>query len=407
MQQQLDAWEQDFTAFHARFGHVFRRSEPREQCCKYLRGLLAKVERKNCWQLAETLGEATPDATQRMLYQAQWDADAARDILQDFVAERFGDAHGIAIVDETGFVKKGTRSVGVQRQYSGTAGKIENCQVGVFLSYVSPRGHALVDRRLYLPQEWCQDRERRQQARVPEDIEFRTKPQLALQMVQQARQRGVPMRWIAGDEVYGEAGYFRQKVAQERLWYVLAVSVSTPVWRRRPPLAPRGHPARGGAHTRVRLAPEAPPTTTVGQVVAGWPQSRWRRLEVAQGEKGPRVYDWAAQRVVETQQGAPGQQVWLLARRSVSDASDIAYYLSNAPGRIPLSTLAQVASARWSIEQCFEEAKGQTGLDQYEVRYWHSWHRHITLSMMAHAWLASVRSALGGKKGPCTTSWPK
>lgn len=407
MQQQLDAWEGDFTAFHARFAQLFGRSEPREQCRKYMRGLMARVERKNCWQLAETVGEATPDATQRILYHARWDADAARDILQQFVAERCGDADGIGIVDETGFVKKGTRSVGVQRQYSGTAGKIENCQVGVFLSYVSPTGHALLDRRLYLPQGWCQDRERRRRARVPEQIEFRTKPQLALEMVQQARHRGVPMRWIAGDEVYGEAGYFRRTVAQEGLWYVLAVSISTPVWRRRPPLEPPRRHTGGRPRTTVRVASDAPRPTTVGQVVAGWPQSRWRRVQVAQGEKGPRVYDWATQRVVESQKAVPGQQVWLLARRSVRDTSDIAYYLSNAPARTALTTLAHVASARWRIEQCFEEAKGETGLDQYEVRYWHSWHRHITLSMMAHAWLASVRSSMGAKRGPCTMTWPK
>lgn len=405
-QQQLDNWEQDFAAFHARFAHLFARSEPRQQCRKYLRGLMAKVERKNCWQLAETVGDATPDSTQRILYQARWDADAARDILQQFIVESLGDADGIAVVDETSFVKKGTRSVGVKRQYSGTVGKIENCQVGVFLSYVSDKGHGLLDRRLYLPQDWCQDQERRQKAQVPDEIQFRTKQQLALQMVQQARRRGVPMRWVAGDEIYGDAGHFRREVAQEGLWYVLAVSVSTPVWRRRPRLhEPRRHTG-GRPRKKLRLAPDAPPTTTVGQVAAGWPQSRWRRLQVAPGEKGPRVYDWAAQRVVESQKRLPGKRVWLLARRSVTDPCEIAYYLSNAPAGTALTTLAYVASARWSIEQCFEEAKGHTGLDHYEVRSWHSWYRHITLSMMAHAWLASVRSTMGGKRGPYRMSSP-
>jgi SRSO17 transposase len=406
MELQLDDWEASFDAFHARFAHLFGRREPREQSRKYLRGLMGRVERKNCWQLAEAVGDARPDSLQRMLYECPWDEEVARDILQQFVVEIFGDPQGIAVVDETGFVKKGRCSVGVQRQYSGTAGKIENCQVGVFLSYATAQGQSFLDRRLYLPEDWCEDRSRRQKAGVPEAVEFRTKPQLALEMVRHAGEQGVPLRWVTGDEIYGEAGYFRQGVAAQGLWYVLAVSVSTPVWRQRPRVQEPGRDTGGRPRTRARLAPGAGPTTSVRAVVASWAPSRWQRLEVAAGEKGPRLYDWAAQRVVETQAGLPGATVWLLARRSVSDPNEIAYYLSNAPANTPLAKLAHVASARWAIEQCFEQAKGETGLDHYQVRSWHSWHRHITLSMMAHAWLASVRSRSEGKRGPWTLTWP-
>lgn len=407
MPEQLDTWREEFAAFHARFAGLFARKETRDGCRHYVRGLLAKVARKNCWQLAEQTGAARPDATQRLLYQAQWDAEAARDILQDYVCERLGDEGAIGVVDETGFVKKGRRSVGVKRQYSGTAGKIENCQIGVFLSYVTPRGHAFLDRRLYLPQDWCQDQSRREAAHVPPEVEFRTKPQLALEMLTHAWERGVPMQWVVGDEVYGDAGYFRKAVSGHRRLYVLAVSKSTPVWLRRPRIEAPGPGAVGRPRTKPRLAPSAPAATPVGELVAAWPADRWQRLQGAEGEKGPLIYDWGCQRVVESQEGLPGQRVWLLARRSVTDPTQIAYYLSNAPVSTPLLKLGQVASLRWSIEQCFEEAKGETGLDEYEVRCFQSWYRHVTLSIMAHAWLAAMSSQAGEKKGPWTVASPK
>jgi len=397
-------WQAEFEAFHARFGGLFGRSEPRALCGAYVRGLMAKVSRKNCWQLAEETGQALPDALQRLLYRTEWDAEAARDLVQDFVVEQFGEADGIGVVDETGFLKSGRRSVGVKRQYTGTAGKIENCQVGVFLSYASRRGHAFLDRRLYLPEDWCEDAARRAKAYVPEATGFRTKPQLALAMLHHAWERGVPMRWVVGDEVYGNAAYFRQGVSDHQRQYVLTVSADTPVWRDRPAVTPVQRTASGRLRRKARIAVEAPTATSVGEVAAGWPADRWERLTVAEGEKGPITYDWARQRVVESREGLSGETVWLLARRSTKEPGEMAYYLSNASVETPLLTLAQVAAARWTIEQCFQEAKGEAGLDEYEVRTWHSWHRHITLVMMAHAWLASVRRQAGEKGGtgrPC------
>ena len=404
--EELDEWGTDFLQFCPRFADVFRRKEPRAQAAKYLRGLMASVPRKNSWQVAEVIGDRTPDATQRLLYQAQWSADAARDRLLEFTIEVFGEEDGIGVVDETGFIKRGNHSVGVKRQYSGTAGKIENCQIGTFLSYATTKGHVFLDRRLYLPEEWCNDSERREQAKVPADVIFQTKPEQAMAMLVHAWQAGVPMRWIAGDEVYGDSTALRDLIACHKRWYVLAVRTPAAVWTDRPQVVEPEPQERGRPRTKVRLAEGAPSATTVKEVVAGWPESRWQRRSVAEGEKGLITYDWACQRIVESRDGLPGPDAWLIARRSLSDPTDIAHYLSNAPVDTPLLKLAQVASTRYTVEQCIEEAKGETGLDEYEVRYWYSWHRHITLSMMAHAWLASVRYKATEKKGGLSPSWP-
>jgi SRSO17 transposase len=380
--EELEEWRDDFIAFHARFAPLFHRREPREQCAKYLRGLLATVERKSSWQLAEVMGDGTPDRMQRLLYQDQWDADAARDILQALVQETFGEQEGIGVVDESGFLKKGTRSVGVKRQYSGTAGKVENCQIGTFLSYATSRGHVFLDRRLYLPEEWSADQARRAQAKVPEEVRFQTKPEQAAEMLEHAWAQGMPMRWVAGDEVYGESEAFRDTIRAHQRGYVLAVRSNTQVWVRH----------------AVGVSP-AGSLRPVAEVVMGWAEKEWQRLAVAEGEKGPRLYDWACQRVLESRDGYFGPAAWLLARRSLSAGQETAYYLAHAPADTPLLTLAQVASTRYTVEQCIEEAKGEAGLDEYQVRYWHSWYRHITLSMMAHAWLAFVRAKAQGKKG--------
>ena len=399
--EELDKWANDFEAFHARFAGLFVRSEPREQAAKYMRGLMSSIKRKNGWQIAEAIGDKVPDPTQRLLYKAKWDADEARDELQRFVVETLGEEEGIGIVDETGFLKKGTKSVGVKRQYTGTAGKVENCQVGVFLAYATPKGQALLDRRLYLPREWCEDGERRAEAKIPEGIEFQTKPEQAVEMLEHAWEQGVPIRWVTGDEVYGDSTKVREAIkGEEGHYYVLAVSSNTPVWRERPAVESPTEDAEGRPHTKPRLANDAPPPTTVAAVVAEWPEGQWSRLTVAEGEKGPRIYDWAYARIVESRDGLPGPDAWLLARRSLSDPTDIAYYLSNAPVDTPLLKLAQIASTRYVIEQLIEESKGETGLDEYEVRHWHSWYRHITLSMMALAWLVSLRCKEAEKGAP-------
>lgn len=396
---ELEKWADEFARFHQRFADLFGRSEGREQAAKYVQGLLSPIERKNGWQVAEALGDRTPDAMQRLLYSTQWDADGARDELQRFVVEAFGDPEGIGVVDETGFLKKGTKSAGVQRQYSGTAGKCENCQVGVFLSYATVHGHTFLDRELYLPESWSTDRERCQAAKIPPTVGFASKTTLARQMLERAWAMGVPMRWVTGDEVYGAAADLRQAVAQHDRWYVFAVRNHTTIWLTRPPVGIPTWQGQGRPPTRTKVLADAPQPLPVVAVVAAWPASRWQRLTVAEGTHGPRTYDWACQRIVENEDGLPGREGWLLVRRSLTEPDELAYYLSNASAQTPLLKLAQVAATRYTIEQCFAEAKGETGLDHYEVRYWHSWYRHITLSLMAHAWLASIRLLAQREKG--------
>jgi len=378
-EQELAEWSDDFVAFCARFASLFRRSTTRATFASCLRGLLSSAERKNAWQLAEKVGMDVPDPIQRLMYRAPWDADVARDRLQQFVVETIGHAEGIGILDETGFLKQGSRSAGVQRQYTGAAGKITNCQVGVFLVYAAEGSHAFLDRRLYMPKSWCNDPSRLEHAKVPSDVVCKTKPELAAEMLHHAWEADIPMRWVLGDEVYGNSSALRDAVAQSGRLYILAVA----------------------CHMTLFPVEEGEMDQTASRVAQWLPES-WHRLTVSGGEKGPRVYDWGCERVVETRDGNRGPERWLLARRSVKTPTEIAYYFSNAPQDTPLQELSEIASQRYRIEQSFREAKSETGLDEYQVRHWHSWHRHITMSMMAHAWLMSIRLT-ARKKGALAT----
>ena len=395
---ELEQWQEDFDAFHARFADLFVRSESREQARKYLRGLLTEAQRKNSWQMAEAVGEPIPDRMQRLLYRVPWDADAARDRLQQFVIETFGHPEGIGVVDETGFLKKGTHSVGVARQYTGTAGKRENSQVATVLSYATADAHVFLDRELYLPQGWAHDPVRRAKAHVPQEVGFATKPQQAIAMLERAWEHGVPMRWVTGDEVYGDSPRLRETIQAHGRFYVLAVSANTRVWTQRPEVQEPTDQTGGRPRLAPRVAKGAPKSRMVSEIIANLPTSAWKRLAVVEGEKGMITYDWARVRVVESRDQLPGPDVWLLARRSLSAPDKLAYYLAYAPAKTGLETLVRVASSRYTVEQCIEEAKGETGLDEYEVRFWHSWYRHITLSMMAHAWLASIKRQEQEKK---------
>jgi SRSO17 transposase len=405
--EELEQWQEAFEAFHARFADLFERSESRAQAEKYLRGLLTEAQRKNSWQVAEALGEPIPDRMQRLLYRVPWDADAARDRLQQFVIETIGSEEAIAVVDETSIVKKGTHSVGVARQYLGTAGKLENGQVATVLSYASRRGHVFLDRRLYLPEaEWVWDRARRREAHVPEEVCFETKPEQAMGMLLHAWEQGVPMRWVTGDEVYGDSPRLRELIQEHGKNYVLAVSANTRVWSERPEVEAPQEQTGGRPRRAPRVLQGDPKARLVSEVIASLPKSAWKRLAVVEGEKGVISYHWARVRVVESRDQLPGPEVWLLARRSPSTPDKLAYYLAYAPAKTSLATLARVASSRYTVEQCIEEAKGETGLDEYEVRFWHSWYRHITLSMMAHAWLASIRLLEREKNAPQLMSLP-
>jgi len=371
----VEAWASGLAELHARIAPRFARSEPRERVLAYVRGLLAPLEKKNSWTLAERAGEAIPDGMQRLLAYADWDADAVRDDVRDYVVEHLapgpGDPAGVLVVDETGFLKKGTKSAGVARMYSGTAGRIENCQIGVFLGYATGTGRTFLDRELYLPKEWAQDRPRRAEARIGEDVEFATKPELAMRMIGRALDAGVPAGWVTGDEVYGQHSKLRMMLEERQMPYVLAVPVNQQVI--------------ATIEGRVReLRADA--------LATHLPAQAWKKISAGAGSKGPRLYHWARAAIRPLEND---DSYWLLVRRSLSDPEDLAYYLCHGPERTPLRELVRVAGARWAIEETFQTSKGETGLDHYQVRQYAGWYRHITLSMFAQSFLTVIRSKKG------------
>jgi len=363
-------WEAHFERLIEGIGVCFGRCDLRRRASSYVRGLRGSVERKNGWQLAEHVGDATPHGIQRLLDRARWDADEVRDVLMDYARAHLlveGD-HGVLIRDETGFLKKGDQSVGVQRPYSGTAGRIENSQIGVFLAWATARGWTLIDRERYLPQSWCADRDRWRAAQVPADVGFATKPQLAQRMIERAWRSGLRPRWVLGDEVYGSDSKFRRFLESHGQPYVVAVSAPQRLW----------HDFR---------------QQRVDAIADTIPADAWSRLSVADGAKGPRGYDGAAGRYGERTDR--GLVRWLLIRRSLEDPTERAYDLCTAWPEATMQDWAVAAGQRWAIECCFESAKQETGLDNYEVRSWHGWYRHVTLSMAALTLLSVIRAAAG------------
>ncbi len=326
---------------------------------------MSELPRKNSWQVAEQAGEKTPDGMQRLLNAAAWDVEGVRDELRGYVIEGLGTPDGILVVDETGFLKKGRHSVGVKRQYSGTAGRIENSQIGVFLGYASKKGQALIDRELYLPQEWVTDQSRRQEARVPESVEFKTKPELAQRMLERAFASGVSSAWVTGDSVYGGDRRLRLWLEEQHRWFVLGIGKDEALWS--------GYEQKRADEWATHLTAED-----------------WQPLSCGDGAKGPRLYDWALLSLPRWGQEASILHA-LLVRRNLQDG-DLAYFVVFAPAATSLQTLASVAGQRWTIEECFEVAKDKVGLDEYEVRQWTAWYRHITLSMWSLAFLAVTRS---------------
>jgi SRSO17 transposase len=351
---------------HRRIGPRFRRAEARNRARRFLEGLLSPVERKNGWQLAEALGERGPRGVQRLLGEADWDPGAVRDDLRAYVLAHLGAEAGVLVVDETGFLKKGKKSAGVARQYSGTAGRRENCQIGVFLLYASTRGAAFLDRELYLPEEWMSDPVRCREAGIPEAVTFATKGELAKAMLARAFAAGVRAEWVVGDTVYGYDD-LRSWLEQLQQPYVLAVPATHPVWM----------------HGRAQ---------PVGLVAALLPEEAWVPLSAGEGSQGPRLYDWAWLEIDAEPEAWGSSCSRILIRRSLSQPSKRAYYRVWGPKAVTLAEVVQVAGRRWTIEEGLEEAKGEVGLDHYEVRTWTGWYRHITLALLAHALLVIVRA---------------
>ncbi|WP_354570688.1 IS701 family transposase [Glaciihabitans sp. UYNi722] len=337
-------------------GPRFARSEPRESAVDYLWGLLSGQERKNSWTLSEQAGQAVPDRMQRLLSSTDWEPDAVRDDLRSYVVKHLGAADGVLIVDETGFLKKGKHSAGVARQYSGTAGRIENSQIGVFLTYSSPAGWIFLDRELYLPKVWTEDRDRCQAAGIPADRGFKTKPELAMDMLARVLEAGVPARWVTGDAVYGQYYKLRKALEDRSVFYVLAVPMNQ--------------------HVIAKITARIPAGEyRADELIAALPATAWRTRSAGNGSKGDRRYAWARARINGARD--PDAEYWLLARRSLTDPGEIAY---------------------------FQSSKGQTGLDHYQVRQYTGWYRYITLSMLAHAFLTVTRSKKGANIQTAATS---
>jgi SRSO17 transposase len=352
----------------ARLAPHFPNPAARATAAAYLQSLLSQVERKNSWQLAEAAGLANPYGFQHLLGRAQWDAEAVRDAHRQDVLAGLGQEDAVAAIDESGFIKKGDKSAGVARQYCGASGKIDNCQVGVFLSWQTAKGHALIDRALYLPQEWTEDPVRCRAAGIPEAVTFATKPELARRLVERALDAGARPAWVVADAVYGADSKLRVFLEEREQPYVMAVTSAQSVWV-------------GLSQQRVKT------------LAAQLPAEAWQRLKVGAGTKGPRFFEWAAVPINHPYDPRRWQR-WVLVRRACNDPEDLTFYLAFGPAGTPLSELARAAGRRWAIEEAFAQGKGEVGLDQYEVRSWVGWHRHMTLAMAALALLALTRARL-------------
>jgi SRSO17 transposase len=361
-------WSRELGALHERVGRRFARSEARERVKRYLLGLLGRVERKNGWQMVEAIGEHDPQGVQRLLNSAKWDADEVRDDLREYIVEHLGDEEtGVLMVDETGFLKKGKKSVGVARQYTGTAGETVNCQVGVFLAYSSEKGAAFLDRALYLPRAWTNDPARKAEAGVPVNLLFRNKIELAEEMLERAFEAGVPARWVVADSFYGRSHAFRVWLEERGRPYAVMVPKTNAV-----PLVPLG-----GRKRKIERHIERLPENAFSKVGLAWDGS------------GGRPWEWACIELAPDKE--KGMRRWLLVRRSTDDSEELGFYQAYGPEGTTVKELVRVCQERWAIEECFAEAKGEVGLDHYEVRKWDAWHRHVTLCLLAHAFLVVVR----------------
>jgi SRSO17 transposase len=365
----LAEWSNLLKSFQQRLGSYFARSEARQAAFNYIQALLSPVERKNGWQVAEQVGDANPYRVQHLLGRAHWDADAVTHEIRQYAIEYLNDPFDILVIDETGFLKQGDQSVGVQVQYYGTTGHLENCQVGVFLAYITQKGHTLIDRRLYLPKSWTEDSQKSRKAGVPETVKFATKPQLAQQMLQSAWDAKIRSRWFVADEVYGNDGAFwwwLEKTGKQP--YVLTVNKKQSF-------------VIGWQNYRAE------------DLLQSIATEQWQRLSCGNGSKGEREYEWV--RIEVNCDRSEGFQRWLVFRRSLAHPNEprcISYYQVFAPAETSLATIVRVIGKRWCIEECFKLAKSQLGLGDYEVRSWQGWHRHMTLVLAAQVFLTVLRS---------------
>lgn len=385
---------EELETYHEMFIPAFRRPEQARWSKVYLSGLLGDAPRKTIERIALDL-DVNVRTLQHFIGQSQWQNEPVTAIHQRLVGEALGEEDGVALIDESGMLKQGKNSVGVAHQYCGSVGKVANSQVGVYLGYASSKGYSGIDHRLFVPEQWFTEEyaDKRAACGVPEDLAFETKPEIAVDLLRKAIQRGgLPFNWVAADALYGDSPHFRDSVDEMGKWYFTEVRCSTLVWQRRPQVCVPEWSGQGRRPTRLRLRTPNNRPSRVDDLVRRIPEKAWTRAVIKEGSKGPIVCDFAFLRITEARGGLPGPDVWLVIRRNVEDSSEIKFYLSNAPTSIPWSELVRLSGMRWPIEIIFEEGKGEVGLDDYQTRSWLGWHHHMTLSFLAHHFL--VRSRL-------------
>jgi len=396
--KQLRRFRPELEVFLKRYLPLFGREENHAHAVRFVHGLFDGQDRRNTENIAEAVAGGVPRTLQKFITQGCWDAGEVLGEVRAHVTEVLGDEKGTVNIDETGFPKKGKKSVGVKRQYSGTLGRVDNCQVGVFANYCSSKGHTFIDRRLFLPEEWAADRERREEAGVPGGVVFRTKPELGLEMVETAVREEVPFTWVGGDSVYGDSPKFVQGVRALGKWYVLDVSSEAHVWLTQPELRNSGEPGSGRRHS-AKAAKASTKPISVPEAIAQLSPSAFRRITVAEGSQGPIVYEYAEMTVWFSEEGAPASQPErLLVRRSCTQEAEVKYHRSNAPSKVSLQRLAEQRACRWTIEQDIQAGKGECGLDEYETRGWLGWHHHTALAILALFFLVLQKVRLGKKR---------
>lgn len=358
-------YNNEFMKIMVRISGVYKSESGFRNAKKYINGLLSPAERKNGWQMSEEIGESTPYKMQQFLYRGSWNADELRDCTREYIRGEISEEDGVLVLDETGFLKQGKKSCGVARQYSGTAGRIENCQIGVFLTYAGSKGNAMIDRRLYMPEEWTKDELRRAAAGVPKEVKFQTKPNMGLEMLKEAYAAGFPFTWVTGDCIYGDFRDIRFWAEEVKKQYVMSVSGKEYVW-----IGFKQH--------------------KIGTLLKKIPEEAWFEESCGHGSKGERIYAWYMTEV--NSPDGTGCKRWLLVRRNISKPDEMRAYICYAPENTSASEFIRVAGTRWTVETCFAESKSEVGLDQYEVRSYDGWYKHITLVCLAHAFLTVLKN---------------
>lgn len=393
--------------YHAHFSPLFQRKEQRHWALKYMEGQMLELKRRSIEPMALHLKGGNVQAMQQFITDGSWDDEKVLEKHQQLVDETLGEEEGVVTVDSTEFPKQGSHSAGVARQHCGVTGNVDNCQSGVFLGYASSKGYTLLNRRLFLPGKWFDEeyRERREACRIPEEVVFKTKPQLGWEMIKELDQKKtIRFHWAVGDELFGRCTWLLDLIDGIGKCYMMEVPIDTRVWMERPETYTPEWSGRGRGASKERLVPGAPAFQRADEVAKGLGEEAWERHVMQEGCKGHVVAEFASLRVVASRDRLPGPDVWLILRRQVEGDMEapLRAFLSNAPIETPLSTFVWVWSLRWTIDMAFEECKGELGMDEYEVRGWRGWHHHMTMALLSHHFLVRLRLRLG-EKAPALT----